>query len=103
MDYQMPTAAEMPPLRIEHLETPSSVTPLGLKGAGEAGTTGCAAAIANAVADALSDLGVDVVETPITPPRLLALIRAAEAVREAEGVGEAGTFAGSRPAHAAIG
>ena len=60
MDYLMPTAAEIPPLTVAHLETPSTTTPFGLKGAAEAGVTGVAAAISNAVADALADLDVDI-------------------------------------------
>jgi carbon-monoxide dehydrogenase large subunit len=78
-DYLLPSAAEIPGVEVIHLETPSSETPLGLKGAGEAGTTGSAAAIANAVADALVDLGVDITSTPISPPRLRRLIVAAQA------------------------
>lgn len=74
MDYLVPTAAELPHLTIDHLETPSTVTPLGLKGAGEAGATGCAAAIANAVCDALADLDVDVIRTPLSPPAVRRLI-----------------------------
>jgi len=77
MDYLMPTACEIPEVRVEHLESPSTRTPLGLKGAGEAGATGSAAAIANAVADALADLDVDITQTPITPPYLRGLIHAA--------------------------
>jgi carbon-monoxide dehydrogenase large subunit len=50
---------------------------MGLKGAGESGTTGAAAAIANAVADALRDLDIDITSTPITPASLRAHIVAA--------------------------
>jgi carbon-monoxide dehydrogenase large subunit len=75
MDYLMPTAVEIPEVTVVHLETPSPVTPFGLKGAGEAGATGCAAAIANAVADALRDLELDIDETPITPALLRRLVR----------------------------
>ncbi len=83
MDYLMPTASEVPTLTVEHFETPSPVTPFGLKGAGEAGTTGVAAAIANAVCDALGDLEIDVVSTPISPPALRSLIREARPSRQA--------------------
>lgn len=78
MDYLLPAATDVPALTIDHLETPSPVTPFGLKGAGEAGTTGCAAAIANAVCDALRDLSIDIVRTPISPSVLRSLVRAAE-------------------------
>ena len=69
MDYTVPSSLEIPPITIEHLETPSATTPLGVKGVGESGTIGPAAAIANAVADALAEFDVDIVETPITADR----------------------------------
>jgi carbon-monoxide dehydrogenase large subunit len=59
LDYSLPTAAEIPPLRIEEVQTPSPLNPLGAKGAGEGGATGSLAAIANAVADALGGHHVD--------------------------------------------
>jgi carbon-monoxide dehydrogenase large subunit len=77
MDYLLPTAAEIPPLTVEHLETPSTTTPFGLKGAAEAGVTGTAAAIGNAVSNALADLDIDITSTPITPARLKRSIDAA--------------------------
>jgi aerobic carbon-monoxide dehydrogenase large subunit len=59
LDYSLPTAAEIPPLRVEEVQTPSPLNPLGAKGAGEGGATGSLAAIANAVADALGGHHVD--------------------------------------------
>jgi aerobic carbon-monoxide dehydrogenase large subunit len=59
LDYSLPTAAEVPPLRVEAVQTPSPLNPLGAKGAGEGGATGSLAAIANAVADALGGHHVD--------------------------------------------
>jgi aerobic carbon-monoxide dehydrogenase large subunit len=59
LDYSLPTAAEIPPLRVEEVQTPSPLNPLGAKGAGEGGTTGSLSAIANAVADALGGHHVD--------------------------------------------
>jgi carbon-monoxide dehydrogenase large subunit len=59
LDYSLPTAAEIPPLRLEEVQTPSPLNPLGAKGAGEGGATGSLAAIANAVADALGGHHVD--------------------------------------------
>jgi carbon-monoxide dehydrogenase large subunit len=80
MDYLMPTAMEMPgatAIRILE-ETPTPLNPLGVKGAGEGGSSGAGAAIANAVADALAPLGVAVTSLPLSPDRVRALIRAAE-------------------------
>ena len=79
MDYIVPTSLEIPPMTIEHLETPSATTTLGVKGVGESGTIGPAAAIGNAVSDALAEFHVDIVETPITPSSVLAAIHAAGA------------------------
>lgn len=79
MDYTVPSSLEIPPMTIEHLETPSSTTPLGVKGVGESGTIGPAAAIANAVCDALAEFDVDIVETPITPTSVLRAIHASDA------------------------
>ncbi|MCK6453299.1 MAG: xanthine dehydrogenase family protein molybdopterin-binding subunit [Alphaproteobacteria bacterium] len=78
MDYVLPGATEVPAIAIEHMETPSPWTRFGQKGIGEGGAIGPPAAIANAVNDALRDLGVEVDELPITPRRLLAKIRAAQ-------------------------
>jgi 2-furoyl-CoA dehydrogenase large subunit len=71
MDYLCPTAADVPSLRMEHLETPSPFTALGAKGLGEGTTMSAPAAIANAVADAL---GVDALELPLTPARVWELL-----------------------------
>jgi carbon-monoxide dehydrogenase large subunit len=72
LDYCMPSAGQIPPVRIAHLETLSPLNPLGVKGLGEGGAMAPPAAIANAVEDALRDLGVRIVSTPITPSRLAA-------------------------------
>jgi carbon-monoxide dehydrogenase large subunit len=79
MDYTVPSSLEIPPITIEHLETPSATTALGVKGVGESGTIGPAAAIANAVADALAEFDVDIVETPITATSVLQAIHASDA------------------------
>lgn len=79
MDYLMPTAMEIPHITLTHMSSPSPKTPFGLKGVGEAGVTGPYAAIANAVCDALSDLGIDIVETPISGSAVRRLIREAAA------------------------
>jgi carbon-monoxide dehydrogenase large subunit len=70
MDYALPAAADLPSFEIGHRETPSPLTPGGYKGMGEGGTIGAPAAIANAVADAVAPLGVDVTALPILPERL---------------------------------
>lgn len=75
MDYLLPGATEVPDIRIDHLETPSPFTTLGMKGMGEGGAIAPAAAIANAVTDALRAEGVAVNRTPITPARLWRLCR----------------------------
>ena len=79
-DYHLPGACEIPAMRIEHMETPSPYTRFGQKGIGEGGAIGPPAAIANAVNDALADLGVEVDSTPITMKKVLAKIMAAGTV-----------------------
>ena len=64
----------LPNVRILHMETPSPYTEFGQKGVGEGGAIGPAAAIANAVNDALQPLGAELCEIPITPPRILAAL-----------------------------
>jgi carbon-monoxide dehydrogenase large subunit len=56
----------MPPMVLDHTVTPTPFTPLGAKGVGEAGTNGCPPAIANAVIDALSPLGITHLDVPFT-------------------------------------
>lgn len=70
-DYLVPMAAEMPDIEVAHIATPDPGTTLGGKGAGEAGTAGAAAAVLNAVNDALAPLGAFLTELPITPERVL--------------------------------
>jgi carbon-monoxide dehydrogenase large subunit len=66
-DYLLPMAAEMPDIVIDHVETPYSGSVLGAKGAGEAGTCGAAAAVLNAVNDALVSRNARINTLPITP------------------------------------
>ncbi len=61
-----------------HLESASPTTLGGFRGMGEGGTIGAPAAIANALADALSPLGIEINELPVTPERLFRLIEAAK-------------------------
>ena len=83
-DYLLPGAPEIPAIRLYHMETPSPYTEFGQKGIGEGGAIGPPAAIANAVNDALKDLGAELCETPITPRRVLAAIAAARGRGDAE-------------------
>jgi aerobic carbon-monoxide dehydrogenase large subunit len=78
VDYLVPSACEIPPLTVTHLESVSPTTLGGFRGMGEGGTIGAPAAIANAIADALKPLGVDINELPATPERLFRLIEAAK-------------------------
>jgi len=66
---------EIPSMDVEHIETPSTVTEGGVKGAGEGGTIAAPAAVVNAVADAL---GVSIDRTPLDPNRVLGLVAATE-------------------------
>ena len=71
MDYALARSDDVPPLVIDHLETPSPLNPLGLKGVGESGTLPVAAVVASAVEDAL---GVSVTVSPITAAALQRLM-----------------------------
>lgn len=77
MDYLCPTATEIPRVTIEHLETPSPLTPLGAKGLGEGNTMSAPGVIANAVADALAPLGIVVDRLPLSPNRIWSWIQKA--------------------------
>ena len=79
MDFLMPTAVEVPDIEIAHIETPSPLNPLGVKGVGEAGTIPVAALVAEAVEDALAPFGVRISEMPLSPTRIRELIEAAAA------------------------
>jgi carbon-monoxide dehydrogenase large subunit len=81
MDYAVPTAADVPPLELHHLETPAPSIAGGYKGAGEAGTTGAPAAILNAVNDALAPLGVMLTDQPITAARIVHAVHSVSEVR----------------------
>ncbi len=77
MDYLLPTTMEIPEIEIAHMETPSPLNPLGVKGAGEAGVIPVPALFAQALDDALGDYGITITEMPLNPNRLLELIRGA--------------------------
>lgn len=76
MDYLLPTATEVPVIEYGHIETPSP-GPGGYKGVGEGGAIGAPPAVINAVADALSPLGVEITRLPLTPAAVVALIEGA--------------------------
>lgn len=82
IDYVVPTATEIPDVRIEHLETPCAFTASGAKGAGEGGTIGAPAAVLNAVNDALRDTGTELDTTPLHPQTILAALEAAASTTE---------------------
>jgi carbon-monoxide dehydrogenase large subunit len=73
LDYLLPTAADVPVIEYVHLETPST-GPGGYKGVGEGGAIGSPPAVANAIADALSPLGVVVNRLPLGPAQIVALL-----------------------------
>ena len=77
LDYAIPIAARVPSFEVEHLERLDPNTPLGMKGMAEGGVMGAAAAISNAVADALAPLGADAGRQPFTSERIAAALRAA--------------------------
>src|SRR5712692_4979264 len=81
MDYLLPTAAEVPPLLVDHVETPSPLNPLGVKGAGEAGVIPVPALFASAIDDALSSFGIRIREMPLHPSRLYELLQEAKKQR----------------------
>lgn len=68
--YLMPTAVNLPPITIDHTETPTPHNALGAKGIGEAGTIGSTPAVMNAVLDAIRHLGVDHLDMPLTPSKV---------------------------------
>jgi len=79
MDYAMPRADNFPSFNVIEHNVPSKNNPMGLKGAGEAGTVGALPAVMNAVCDALYAVGVRHIDMPATPPRVWAAIHEATA------------------------
>jgi len=77
MEYVMPAAGQIPPIKVANLVTPSPLNPLGVKGVGEGGTLAPPAAIAAAVEDALRPFGAHIVGTPIRTEDVLRIIRRA--------------------------
>jgi carbon-monoxide dehydrogenase large subunit len=75
-DYLPPTVREVPPIELQHLETPAASSLTGAKGLGEGGAIGAPAAILNAINDALSPFAVSIDEMPATPQRIRTALRA---------------------------
>jgi len=80
-DYLLPSAPEMPRVEIAHLENPSPLNPIGVKGAGEGGTIPAAACIVAAIEDALKPFGVTFAKHPLSPEAILKTIRQSPAPR----------------------
>ena len=74
--YLLPTAVNLPPIEIDHTETPTDQNVLGAKGIGEAGTIGSTPAVMNAVLDAVRHLGVGHLDMPLTPSKIWTAIAA---------------------------
>ena len=79
MDYLLPTAMEVPSVDVGHLETPSPLNPLGIKGAGEAGAIPVGALFAQVLEDALQVPGLEILEIPLNPSRLWELVQSGSA------------------------
>jgi carbon-monoxide dehydrogenase large subunit len=78
LEYAMPTATEAPTIETERTVTPTSLNVLGAKGVGETGSIAAPAAVVNAVVDALSALGIEHLDMPLTPEKVWRAIREAE-------------------------
>jgi carbon-monoxide dehydrogenase large subunit len=74
-DFLPPTAHEIPPIELHHIETLTGNTLTKAKGLGEGGAIGAPAAVINAINDALSPFGVSIDEMPATPQRIRAALR----------------------------
>ena len=79
MDYLLPTATDIPNIVSDHVETPSPLNPLGVKGAGEAGAIPVGALFAQALDNAFREIGLEVREIPLSPNRLFELVTEASA------------------------
>ena len=79
LDYFAPTVMDVPPIDLVHTEVPSPVTTFGVRGVGEVGTIPPAAAVTNAVCDALADYGVEISALPLTPESVWRALRQSSA------------------------
>ncbi len=87
LDYAIPRASWLPHLELDETVTPSPVNPIGVKGVGEAGAIASTAAVANAVINALSSLGIRHLDMPFTSQKMWHAMRAAEGAAGGTGVG----------------
>ena len=78
MDYAMPRASDLPMMDVSWNEIPCRTNPLGVKGAGEAGSIGAPPAVINAIVNALAEYGITHIDMPATPERIWSAIRAAK-------------------------
>ena len=78
MDYAMPRADNFGPIEIESHAVPTALNPLGVKGAGEAGTVGALPALMNAIMNALAVVGVKHLDLPASPERIWQAIQEAK-------------------------
>ncbi|BBM87439.1 xanthine dehydrogenase family protein molybdopterin-binding subunit [Candidatus Uabimicrobium amorphum] len=74
MDYLLPTSLDVPKIEGDHIETPSPLNPLGVKGAGEAGAIPVGALYAQAIENAFHDCNLEILEIPLSPNRLYEII-----------------------------
>jgi carbon-monoxide dehydrogenase large subunit len=73
-EYLLPTALEIPPIELDHRETPSPLNPMGIKGVGEAGAIPVGPLFAQALEDALAETGIEIREIPLSPSKLWGLV-----------------------------
>jgi CO/xanthine dehydrogenase Mo-binding subunit len=78
MDYLLPTADTVPHIETDHVETPSPLNPLGVKGAGEAGAIPVGPLFAQALEDALANYQIEILEIPLSPSRLFEIVQESE-------------------------
>jgi aerobic carbon-monoxide dehydrogenase large subunit len=82
VDYLVPTATDVPDIKVSSREHHSPLNPLGVKGVGEGGAVSPPAAIANAIVDAFRPLVISITRVPIHPEAVLSAIKEAKAARE---------------------
>jgi carbon-monoxide dehydrogenase large subunit len=75
-DYLLVTATEAPPIEVLHMESPSPLNPLGVKGVGECGVLPIAPAIMSAIEDAMTPFGAHIARTPIHPSEIVEMAQA---------------------------
>ena len=80
MDYAMPRASDLPMMDVSWNEIPCRTNPLGVKGAGEAGSIGAPPAVINAIVNALAEYGITHIDMPATPERVWSAIHAARGI-----------------------